>query len=154
MATFSAILPDELMNEFKKVYDNTEKIFGAMTRAGAEAALSKAKMKAPNTIAPYGKLTRTYRTPTDGGINTKVIFTGYVPFSEGRKEFKRRNKVGGKVYTTSKGVPVDFLATLYEYGRSTSPFPKIPFLRQAFSGAEIEKAMLRAQKEASGGLLE
>ena len=154
MASFTAILPTELMKEFKKVHDNTEQIFGAMTRAGADVALSAAKANAPDTISGYGKLTRTYRTPSDGGINTKVTFTGYVPFRGDRKSFDRRGRSGGKVYSSTKGVPVDFLATLYEYGRSTAPFPKQPFLRRAFSSGQIEKAMLRAQKEASGGLLE
>ena len=154
MAKFTTILPTELMKEFKRVHDNTWEIFGAMTRAGAETALNKAKAKAPDTISSHGKLTKTYRTPSDGGINTKVTFTGYTPFSGNRTEFKRRGRSGGKVYSSSKGVPVDFLAIMYEYGRSTSPFPKTPFLRSAFSGKDIERAMLRAQKEASGGLLD
>lgn len=154
MAKFSVVLPTDVINEFKRVYDNTEKIFGEMTKAGAQAALQVAKSTAPPEIAPYGKLTRTYRTPSDGGINTKVIFSGYIPFSDGRKSFKRRGRGGGKVYSTTKGVPVDFLAILYEYGRSTHPFPKRPFLRNAFNQSMIANAMLKAQKQASGGLLD
>ena len=154
MAKFEVMLPTEIEKEFKKIYQNTEKIFGAMTRAGAEVALQDAKAHAPDTIASYGRLTNTYRTPSDGGINTKVTFSGYVPFSGNRKEFKRRGKSGGKVYSSTKGVPVDFLAILYEYGRSTAPFPKRPFLRKAFGSGQIEKAMLAAQKRESGGLLE
>lgn len=154
MARFDVILPTDVMKDFRKIYDNTEKIFGEMTRAGAEVALCDARANAPAVIAGHGKLTRTYRTPSDGGINTKVTFTGYVPFSGGRTEFKRRGRSGGKVYSSTKGVPVEFLATLYEYGRSTVPFPKQPFLRRAFHAEKLTKAMLKAQKDASGGLLD
>lgn len=155
MAQFKAVLPDEIMNEFKKVHENTEKIFGEMTRAGAKVAMDNVKGSVPlSEMSSHVKLSKTYRTPTDGGINTKVYFSGYLPFSGNRKTFSRRGRSGGMVYTTSKGVPVDFLAQIYEYGRSTSPFPKKPFLRKSFKKNEIEKAMLDAQKKASGGLLE
>jgi hypothetical protein len=100
-------------------------------------------------------LTRTYKTPSDDGINTKVIFSGYLPFSTpGRTSFLRRGRGGGKVYSTSKGVPADFLAIIFEYGRSNAPFPKRPFFRRSFNEAKINKAMLDAQKTASGGILD
>lgn len=155
MAKFQLELPQEILKDFEKIHGNTEKIFGEMTKAGAEVALANAKTHAPSTISAYGKLSRTYRTPSDGGINTKVYFSGYLPFSSpNRKTFIRRGREGGKVYITTKGVPVEFLAILYEYGRSTSPFPKHPFLRKSFNKSQIEVAMLEAQKKASGGLLE
>ena len=53
-----------------------------------------------------------------------------------------------------KGIPVDFLAMVYEYGRSGYPFPKKPFFRKAWNKGKIEQAMLEAQKRASGGLLD
>lgn len=155
MAQFQVTLPDDVIKEFKKVHDNTEEIFGAMTKAGAEVAMSNVKASVPKAeMANHVKLTRTYRTPTDGGINTKVYFSGYLPFKGNRKTFSRRGRSGGKVYTTDRGIPVDFLAQVYEYGRSNRPFPKKPFFRRSFNKASIEKAMLKAQKEASGGLLE
>lgn len=155
MAQFQVVLPDKVIKEFKQIQDSTEEIFGAMTRAGANVALSNVKASVPKAeMANYVKLTRTYRTPTDGGINTKVYFSGYMPFKGNRKSFERRGRSGGEVYSTSKGVPVGFLAQIYEYGRSNRPFPKKPFFRKSFSKNSIEKAMLEAQKEASGGLLE
>lgn len=155
MAIFQTILPDDVMKDFKKVHDNTEEIFGAMTQAGAKAAMSAVKANVPKVeMASHVKLTKTYRTPTDGGINTKVYFSGYLPFKGNRTSFSRRGRSGGKVYTTSKGIPVDFLAQVYEYGRSNRPFPKRPFFRKSFNKGIIEKAMLQAQKEASGGLLQ
>lgn len=155
MAKFSLVLPDEIIKDTEKLYRNSDKIFGGMTRAGAEVVLNNVKQTAPHAgIASNTKLSKTYKTPSDGGINTKVYFSGYLPFKGNRKTFKRRGRKGGDVYTTTKGVPVAFLAQIYEYGRSTSPFPKKPFFRKAFNTAQIEKAMLKAQKELSGGILD
>ena len=153
MAKFNMELPTDIMKDLQKLYGNSEKIFGGMTRAGAEVVLKKAISNAPDTIKPYAKLTRTYKTPSDGGINTKVIFTGYIPFKGNRNSFIIRGG-NGKIYSNNKGIPVDFLAIMYEYGRSTLPFPKKPFLRRSFNKAEIERAMLEAQKNLSGGLLD
>lgn len=155
MAKFVMELPTEIIKDFEHIDAHTEAIFGAMTRAGAEVAAKSIKSSVPVAgMASHVKLTRTYRTPSDGGINTKVYFSGYLPFKGGRTRFSRRNREGGKMYVTGKGIPVEFLANIYEYGRSTSPFPKKPFFRKAFKGTKIENAMLKAQKEASGGLLE
>lgn len=154
MAKFDMQLPKDLMSDLRKLDKNADKIFGDMTKAGAEVALSAVRSTAPNILKPYAKLTRTYKTPSDGGINTKVIFSGYLPFSEKRTEFLRRGRGGGKVYSTSKGIPADFLAIMYEYGRSNAPFPKQPFFRRSFNEGKIEKAMLEAQKTASGGILD
>lgn len=153
MANFGMELPTDIMNDFQRIYNDSEKIFGGMTKAGAEVALKRAVANAPDTIKSYAKLTRTYRTPSDGGINTKVIFTGYIPFKGNRQSFHIRGG-NGKMNSNNKGIPVDFLAIMYEYGRSTLPFPKKPFFRRSFNKAEIEKAMLEAQKKLSGGLLD
>lgn len=154
MAKFDMQLPKDLMSDLRKLDSNADKIFGDMTKAGATVALSEVRSNAPDMLKPYAKLTRTYKTPSDNGINTKVIFSGYLPFSGKRTEFLRRGRGGGKVYSTSKGIPADFLAIIFEYGRSTSPFPKRPFFRRSFNEAKINKAMLNAQKTASGGILD
>lgn len=155
MAKMNMMLPDDVIKDFKKVYNNTDKIFGDMTKAGAEVVKNNVKSSVPlSKMASHVKVSKTYKTPSDGGINTKVYFSGYLPFSGNRKTFVRRNRAGGKVYTTEKGVPADFLAQVYEYGRSNRPFPKKPFFRKSFRKEQIEKAMLQAQKQASGGLLD
>lgn len=155
MAKLQTILPNDVIKDFQKIYKNTDKIFGEMTRAGAEVPLNNAKASVPlPEMASHIKLSKTYKTPSDGGINTKVYFSGYLPFKGNRKTFSTRNKNGDKVYTTTKGVPVDFLAKVYEYGRSNRPFPKKPFFRKSFRKKQIEEAMLKAQKRASGGLLD
>lgn len=154
MAKFDMQLPKDLMSDLRKLDTNADKIFGDMTKAGAEVALSAVRSTAPDILKPYAKMTRTYKTPSDDGINNKVIFSGYIPFSGNRTEFKRRGRGGGKVYSTSNGIPADFLAIMYEYGRSNAPFPKHPFFRRSFNEGKIKKAMLDAQKTASGGILD
>lgn len=155
MAGFKAVLPDDVLKDLQTVHDSTEKIFGEMTKAGAETALHNVRSSVPlSAMASHVKLSRVYKTPSDGGINTKVYFSGYLPFSGGRTTFVRRGRGGGKVYSSSKGIPVEFIAIIYEYGRSGKPFPKKPFFRKSFKQAEIEKAMMDAQKTASGGILE
>lgn len=155
MAKYQAIIPDKELKEMKKIYNNTDEILGGMTKAGAEVVLSNVKASVPiPEMASHTKLTKTYKTPSDGGINTKVIISGYLPFSDPNRKYFSRKGANGKTYVTSKGVPVDFLANVFEYGRSGKPFPKKPFFRKSFRKAEIEKAMLKAQKELSGGLLD
>lgn len=155
MAKYNAILPDKELKEMQKIYNNTDEILGGMTKAGAEVVMSNVKASVPlPQMASHVKLTKTYKTPSDGGINTKVIISGYLPFSNPNRKYFSRSGANGKTYVTTKGVPVDFLANVFEYGRSGKPFPKKPFFRKSFRKAEIEKAMLKAQKELSGGLLD
>lgn len=155
MAKFELQLPEQIIKDIRKIYDNADEIFGEMTRAGAEVVASNIKNNAPTILRSHVKISRVYKTPTDGGINTKAYISGYIPFSNpNRKGFSRRNRGKGKMYTTTIGVPADFLANIYEYGRSTYPFPKKPFFRKSFNKAQIEMAMLKAQKKASGGLLD
>ena len=154
MAKFEMELPTDIIKTIEKVYDNTDEIFGEMTRAGAEVVQKNVENNAPDTIRNHVKATKTYKTPSDDGINTKVYINGYIPFSNPNRASFTRKGGSGKKYSTTKGVPADFIAMLYEYGRSTAPFPKHPFLRKSFKKAEIEKAMLNAQKKASGGALE
>ena len=154
MAKMTVVLPDDVIKDFKKIESNTDKIFGDMTKAGAEVVANNVKASVPlNALSSHVKLTKTYKTPSDGGINTKVYFSGYLPFSGNRTTFSRKGG-NGKTYVTTKGVPADFLAQVYEYGRSDKPFPKKPFFRKSFRKDQIERAMLEAQKKASGGLLD
>lgn len=141
MAKFVMQYPESIIKDFQKIYNNADYIFGEMTRAGAEVALHQVEAHAPEGIKKSKmmdtlKITQTYKTPTDDGINTKVGFYGYFENEDG------------------KTVPAPLVANVFEYGRSNLPFPKQPFFRKAFNKSKIEKAMLRAQKEASGGLLD
>lgn len=140
MAKFNMELPTEIMKDFDKVYANSEKIFGGMTKAGAEVVYSNVRSSIPEEFRDSGiigclRLTRTYKTPSDGGINTKVGFYGYFTNKEGKR------------------TPAPLVANMFEYGSSKRKYPKKPFFRKSFKKTQIEKAMLKAQKELSGGLL-
>lgn len=141
MARFELELPTDIMNDIKKIHDNADEIFGEMTKAGAEVVEKNIRANVPQPIANSKMMgclrtTKTYKTPSDDGINTKVGFYGY---------FQNEN---------GETVPAPLVANVFEYGRSGLPFPKHPFMRKSFKKGEIEQAMLKAQKSASGGLLE
>ena len=141
MAKFEMQLPDEIMKDIQKVYTNSDKIFGEMTKAGAQVVNENIRANVPKSIRNSKmmdclKITKVYKTPSDDGINTKVGFYGYFVNEEG------------------KTVPAPLVANVFEYGRSNLPFPKQPFMRKSFKKGDIEQAMLKAQKRASGGLLD
>lgn len=141
MAKFEMELPTDIINQFEGVYRDADNIFGGMTKAGAEVVEHNIRANVPEAIQNSNmmsclKVTKTYRTPSDRGINTKVGFFGYF-----------KNKDG-------KETPAPLVGNVFEYGWSNAPFPKHPFMRKSFRKGEIEKAMLEAQKRLSGGLLE
>jgi hypothetical protein len=141
MAKFNLELPNDILRDIKTVHDNSDKIFGEMTKAGAKVVESNIKSNLPKSIRNSKmmdclKVTKVYKTPSDDGINTKVGFFGYFENEQG------------------KTVPAPLVANVFEYGRSNTPFPKHPFMRKSFKKAEIEDAMRKAQKQASGGLLD
>lgn len=164
MAKYTMELPTEIMQDIRKIEDNADGIFSSMTKAAAEACAANVRANAPNKeLANAVRVSRTYKTPSDDGINNKVYFGGYLPFSGNRKTFARRGKARGKIYEDSKGIPMDFLAKVTEYG--TSPrytdyglyrgyIGKKPFFRKGFRPDQIEQIMRDVQKRESGGLLE
>lgn len=140
MAKFNMELPTEIMKDFEKVYKDSEKIFGGMTKAGAEVVYSNVRNNVPasfrgSNIMNCMKITKVYKTPTDDGINTQVGFYGYFVNEDGKR------------------TPAPLVANMFEYGSSKRKYPKHPFLRKSFNKNQIEKAMLEAQKKLSGGLL-
>ena len=132
------------MNDIKRLEADAENIFGGMTKAGAEIALQNVKANAPSgwrgsNIMNNIKLSQTYKTPSDDGINTKVIISGY---------FTTQPDKNGHTYVH----PAPLVANVFEYG--STKFSKQPFLRKSFRKGQIEKAMLQSQKDLSGGLLD
>lgn len=164
MAKFEAELPTEILADFDFVRNNAANIFGKMTRAGAEVvkrqiATNAGRVFKPGTASKLNqklRITKTYDTPSDGGINTKVAYYGYIPRSDGKKV-----KIKGGSYP---GVPAPLLAALREFGAKGSGgmppefkeyWTKKPFVRPAFENkGAIESAMLKVQKELSGGRLQ
>ena len=138
MAKFVMQLPTEILKDIEYINGNSDKIFGEMTQAGANVTIKNIRSNIPKSFVDSDimdclKITRVYKTPTDQGINTKVGFFGY--------------------FTNKKGVktPAPLVANVFEYG--SSKFTKQLFFRRSFKKAQIEKAMLEAQKKYSKGLL-
>lgn len=132
MARYEMELPTELLSVFTTLEQNEKKMLKEMTKAGANVVLKNIKSNVPSSfhgsnIMKCLKVTKTYETPSDGGINTKVAFYGYFV-----------NKQG-------KTVPAPLVCNVFEFGRSNRQ--KRPFLRKSFNNAEIEKAMLKVQKK-------
>lgn len=132
MAGFNAELPNDLIKEFETLEKNTQKMLEEMTEAGAKVVLENIRASVPQSWYGSGimrclTLTKPYKTPSDDGVNTKVAFYGY---------FINRN---------GERIPAPLVANVTEYGRSTSPYPKKPFLRRSFNKAKIEKAMQAVQ---------
>lgn len=132
MARFKAELPNDIIKQFESLEKDTDKMLKEMTEAGAKVVLSNIKSSVPaswygSNIMKCLKVTKTYKTPSDDGVNTKIAFYGY---------FINRNK---------EKIPAPLVANVTEYGRSNSPYPKKPFMRKSFKKAQIEKAMQAVQ---------
>ena len=133
MAKFKTELPNDLIKQFESVEKNTEKMLAEMTEAGAKVVYENIKASMPSSwydsnIMKCLKITKTYKTPSDDGINTKVAIYGY---------FINKNK---------ERIPAPLVANVTEYGRhNNSHYPKKPFLRKSFKKAQIEKAMQAIQ---------
>ena len=136
MAAFEEQLPTELMEQFESLDKNTDTMLKEMTREGARKVLANVKANVPQSFRKSGimkclKLTRSYKTPSDDGINTKVAFYGYFNNEDGKK------------------TPAPLVCNLFEYGRSSPnpPYPKHPFMRRSFVSSEIESAMNKVQEK-------
>jgi hypothetical protein len=128
MAKFIGKMPTELIKEFEMLESRTEEMLEEMTKAGADVVYGNMSGSIPSVLRGNLIKTRTYKTPSDDGINTKVMVSGYF--------FNENNKL----------TPAPLVANLFEYGRSNSPYPKRPFLRRSFTAGTIKSAMLAVQK--------
>ena len=132
MALFDEQLPTELIEQFEFLDKNTETMLKEMTREGAKNVLANVKANVPQSFRKSGimkclKLTRSYKTPSDDGVATKVAFYGYFENENGKK------------------TPAPLVCNLFEYGRSNSPYPRHTFMRRSFVSSEIESAMKKVQ---------
>ena len=131
MAGFSAELPNELIKSFQELEANTDEMLSEMTKAGAEVVYKQVKsnmkssFKSTESLEKGLKITKSYRTPSDDGINTTVGFYGY----------------------DKEGTPIPLKALAREYGTSRGEKKK-PFFRKAFrQESAITNAMMKAQEK-------
>lgn len=141
MASVKWEMPKEIIEEFKRIEQNTDAIFGDMVKAGADVVIRLVRNNVPEGMANSDimnclKETRVYKTPSDDGINCAVGFYGYFINEHGVR------------------TPAPLVCNVFEYGRSGAKFPKHPFMRPSFNESQIRYAMLKVQKEKSGGLLD
>lgn len=139
MATFKFEPPIEIIESFKELHSSTYEMLGSMTRAGAKEVYKNVvtnirhSFKDSSNLEKCLKLTRTYRTPSDGGINTKIGIYGYFINQNGQR------------------VAAPLVANTKEHGRTNSNgngiIQPVPFFRIAFKKDEIERAMLNEQKK-------
>lgn len=134
MARFTVELPTELERVFEELDEDTQEMMEKMTQEGAKTVLANVNANVPASFHGLGimkclRMTDPYKTPSDDGINTKVAFYGY--------------------FTNKKGetVPAPLVCNVFEHGRSTSKFPKHPFMRRSFKRGEIEAAMKKVESE-------
>lgn len=132
MARFQAELPIDIIRSFEKLESSSQEMLGKMTRAGAEAVYKnvvknmRKSFKDSSELEKCLKLTKTYKTPSDDGINTKVGIYGYFVNKQGKE------------------VPAPLVANAREYGSSSGETRK-PFFRKSFKKDEITSAMLEEQ---------
>lgn len=151
MAMFEGYEPKELIKELEKLGKDAEKMMGEMTRAGANVVFENVKgrmkiaFKTPNSLIESLQITKTYKSPSDDGINTKVAVYGYI---HPEKKFTRRNRYKGKKGKkyTSQGVPAPFVVVQREFGNSRGE-KKIPIFRPSFNSKQIESEMFKVQKK-------
>lgn len=132
MADFKFDLPDTFIKQLEALEENTEDMLKDMTKAGAELVYDGLKSNVPSSfhssnIMKCLKITKTFKTPSDGGINTRAGFYGYFINKEGNL------------------TPAPLVCNLYEYGRSTSPYPKYKFLKKSLNKSTIQAEMQKVQ---------
>lgn len=141
MAKLVIDIDDSVLKDISYIDKQFDHIFGGMTQEGAKVVYKNVISSLPEALKSSGftknvKLSRVYKTPSDDGINTKVMITGYF-----------KNKEG-------KNTPAPLVANMFEYGSDKRKYPKHPFFRKSFKKSQIMKAMEEAQKKLSGGLLD
>lgn len=132
MAHFNQELPNDLIKEFEELAIATPKMMGEMTKAGAETVARIVKNNMSKSFKKTDRLSKclfvskTYRTPSDDGINNKVMIYGYLD--------------------AEKKHPAPLVAMAREYGTSHGEAKK-PFFRKSFKKNDIENAMKQKEKE-------
>lgn len=146
MASISIDLPTDLLADIEKLDKKLDGITAEMVRAGGKVVYNNVMQNLPAPLKTSDfrnciKLTKTYKTPSDGTINSKVmVVDGYFTNHKGKK------------------VPAPLIANVFEYGRSVKSkhgaITKKPFFRKSIKKDEILNAMYEAKVKASDGLID
>ena len=133
MAKLEVKFPTRFIKELEDIFKNTEEICGEMVQAGGRVVYNNVMKNMPPVLKKSNfsrcvRLTKTYKTPSDGAINSKVmVIDGYFI-----------NHLG-------KRTPAPLIANVFEHGRSVESrggyMPKQPFFRKSFVKKDIFRAM-------------
>lgn len=138
MARFEGEISYDIIKKLLDLEKSSEQMIEEMVNAGANVVYENVKrnmkhsFKTTQTLEKGLKKTKTYKTPSDGGINVHVGFYGY------------SQKEKSKKYP--KGVPIPLIAQAREYGTKRGEKKK-PFLRKSFNKKQIETEMLKVQEK-------
>ena len=138
MAKFFGEIPNDLVKVFDELETDAPEMMGKMCKAGATVVYNKVvknlgkAFKRTETLLKGLKITKVYKTPSDGAINVHIGFYGY-----------NKDKITN---AHPKGVPIPLIAMAREYGTSSGEDKK-PFLRKSFAKKDIEAAMLEVQEQ-------
>lgn len=132
MAKFDAVIPYVIMEDFQNLYRESPEMYEEVLKAGGNVAYETVKANVPSSFKKSNimrklKMTKVYRTPSDGAINIKIGFYGY---------FINHNK---------KVTPAPLVANVFEYG--SSKFPKHPFFRRSMRNSAILTKMKEKELE-------
>lgn len=149
MARLKLELPTDLIKQFETLEKKSDEIMGKATKAGAEVVYKNIKNNMSSVFSGSTKskmeaglkITRTYKSPKKDTIGNFVGFYGYIPFSNPNRKYFARRGANGTVYKTTKGVPREFLANLYEYGSNEKKITGARYIKKAQKKNEIETAM-------------
>jgi hypothetical protein len=135
MARFDVEVGNDLLHQIEKLEGKSDDVFGQMVDAGADVVLRnmrsnmRASFKTTRSLEQGLKKTRVYKTPSDGGVAVKVLFSGY----------------------NDKGVAIPLIASARDRGTKRGE-AKRPFFRKSFNKSAIEGAMRRVEPRLFEGM--
>ena len=133
MAKLEVRLPTRFINDLEKTLKGFNEICGEMVQAGGRVVYNNVMKNMPDVLKKSNfssciSLTKTYKTLSDGAINSKVmVIDGYF------------------INFLGKRTPAPLIANVFEHGRSVESrggyMPKKPFFRRSFVKKDIFRAM-------------
>ena len=133
MGRLEVRMPTKFINDLEKTFKGFDEICSEMVQAGGRVVYNNIMKNMPDVLKKSNfsrciRLTKTYKTPSDGAINSKVmVIDGYFI-----------NHLG-------KRTPAPLIANVFEHGRSVDArggyMPKKPFFRKSFVKKDIFRAM-------------
>ena len=133
MAKLEVKFPTRFIKDLEGIFKGLDGLCSEMVQAGGQVVYNNVMKNMPDVLKKSNfshciRLTKTYKTPTDGAINSKVmVIEGYFINHLGKK------------------TAAPMIANVFEHGRSVESrggyMPKQPFFRRSFVKKEIFRAM-------------